>query len=344
MNGFGSHARGFTFGRVWRPTVTLALHELATNAAKYGALFEQGRFVALTWQIDVQANDRFELCWEEHGGPTVAQPTRRGFGSRISIVPCRRSSEAAQRWITGPTGLRYCLQRPIFRDCRRQHATGLNAPTDDGHPVSPPLGNPSRADDIAEPFKDTPEETSTVLSIQVRSSMPRHETVYVPQNGDDWLIERDLEGQAAAVIHQANPSSGGTRTRLPVDEFLERSGDGPEVVAFGPRWGRTRDSHVVERSTARELPFASLDRGRGFRHALHRSRTPPPDPPDPSRRADVFWPRAAAAGPQRQDAVSNRFPSLNDALNFVRVQTAESKTSPVVYDRYGQSKPGKAPN
>lgn len=70
--------------------------------------------------------------------------------------------------------------------------------------------------------------------------MPRLETVYRSSNGDDWLVERDLEGQAAAVIHQANPSSGGTRTRLPVDEFLERSGDGPEVVAVRAAVGKDK--------------------------------------------------------------------------------------------------------
>lgn len=68
--------------------------------------------------------------------------------------------------------------------------------------------------------------------------MTRLETVYRSSNGDDWLIERDPEGQAVAVIHQANPSSGGTRTRLPVDEFLERSGNGPEVVAVRDAMGK----------------------------------------------------------------------------------------------------------
>ncbi len=61
--------------------------------------------------------------------------------------------------------------------------------------------------------------------------MTVHETVYRSSNCDDWLLERDPTGTVIAVVHQANASSGGTRTRTPVGEFLERGGSGPEVVA-----------------------------------------------------------------------------------------------------------------
>lgn len=56
-------------------------------------------------------------------------------------------------------------------------------------------------------------------------------TVYRSPNGDDWLVERGADGAVVAVVHQANQASGGTRTRMQVDEFLERAGGGPEVVA-----------------------------------------------------------------------------------------------------------------
>jgi two-component system CheB/CheR fusion protein len=62
----------------------MALHELATNAGKYGALSEpQGR-VAVEWDtrvVDGQAWLR--LQWTERGGPAVTPPTRRGFGTRL---------------------------------------------------------------------------------------------------------------------------------------------------------------------------------------------------------------------------------------------------------------------
>jgi PAS domain S-box-containing protein len=55
-------------------------HELATNAAKYGALSVASGRVAVTWTIHDQ---RLDLKWTETGGPSVAVPTRRGFGTRV---------------------------------------------------------------------------------------------------------------------------------------------------------------------------------------------------------------------------------------------------------------------
>jgi PAS domain S-box-containing protein len=63
-------------------TMALVLHELATNAVKYGALSrEQGR-VVLGWTFD-PGGERLRLSWQESGGPPVKPPIRRGFGSRL---------------------------------------------------------------------------------------------------------------------------------------------------------------------------------------------------------------------------------------------------------------------
>jgi two-component sensor histidine kinase len=62
------------------PTV-LALHELATNAIKYGSLSAPGGRVELRWSEP--AEGRVRLHWQESGGPPVATPQRRGMGSRI---------------------------------------------------------------------------------------------------------------------------------------------------------------------------------------------------------------------------------------------------------------------
>lgn len=61
--------------------------------------------------------------------------------------------------------------------------------------------------------------------------MTPFQIIYRSSNGDDWLIERNEAGTVVAVVHQANPASGGTRTRTPVSAFLERGGGGPEVAA-----------------------------------------------------------------------------------------------------------------
>lgn len=58
--------------------LSLALHELCTNAAKYGALSSPDGTVAIHWQV---LDGRFEFSWKEAGGPPVSPPERTGFGS-----------------------------------------------------------------------------------------------------------------------------------------------------------------------------------------------------------------------------------------------------------------------
>ena len=58
----------------------LVAHELATNAAKYGALSAGGGCVSVEWRLK---DRRLSLTWRERGGPPVLQPMRRGFGSRL---------------------------------------------------------------------------------------------------------------------------------------------------------------------------------------------------------------------------------------------------------------------
>jgi PAS domain S-box-containing protein len=60
--------------------LSMALHELGTNATKYGALSEPSGRVDLRWTIQ---NERLHLDWRETGGPRVVAPSRRGFGSRL---------------------------------------------------------------------------------------------------------------------------------------------------------------------------------------------------------------------------------------------------------------------
>lgn len=60
--------------------LSLALHELATNAIKYGALSCPGGQVGVQWSV---REGMLRLDWEESGGPPVAPPTQKGFGSRL---------------------------------------------------------------------------------------------------------------------------------------------------------------------------------------------------------------------------------------------------------------------
>lgn len=61
-------------------TLALAMHELATNAAKYGALSTPEGRVTIAWVV---SPDWLELSWQESGGPAVSEPKQRGFGSRL---------------------------------------------------------------------------------------------------------------------------------------------------------------------------------------------------------------------------------------------------------------------
>lgn len=60
--------------------VAVVVHELATNAAKYGALSTDHARVDLTWNV---TDGKLQLIWAETGGPKVNRPSRKGFGSRI---------------------------------------------------------------------------------------------------------------------------------------------------------------------------------------------------------------------------------------------------------------------
>ena len=65
-------------------SIAMALHELATNAVKYGALSVEGGQVTVAWSVSRRPGGRrLRLRWEEAGGPAVSAPRRRGFGSRL---------------------------------------------------------------------------------------------------------------------------------------------------------------------------------------------------------------------------------------------------------------------
>ena len=61
----------------------MIFHELATNAAKYGALSAPDGRVLVDWAVADQTRPRLELVWREIGGPPVREPDRKGFGSRL---------------------------------------------------------------------------------------------------------------------------------------------------------------------------------------------------------------------------------------------------------------------
>ena len=61
--------------------MAVVCHELATNAAKYGALSVADGRIGIIWTLTTDG--RLVLNWTETGGPPVAVPTREGFGTRV---------------------------------------------------------------------------------------------------------------------------------------------------------------------------------------------------------------------------------------------------------------------
>jgi len=64
--------------------LSMIVHEIATNAAKYGALSNDTGSIALDWEVlPENAGPKLRLIWTEAGGPHVSAPIQRGFGSRL---------------------------------------------------------------------------------------------------------------------------------------------------------------------------------------------------------------------------------------------------------------------
>ena len=94
------------------PTVTLALmlNELATNAAKYGALSTAAGTVAISWTVRPSGEGLgIDLLWAEQGGPPVVPPQRRGFGSRL-LAASAQQIKGEHEMDFAPTGLQCRLR------------------------------------------------------------------------------------------------------------------------------------------------------------------------------------------------------------------------------------------
>jgi PAS domain S-box-containing protein len=94
--------------------VAMALHELATNAVKYGSLSAADGRVELTWRIDgAPGEERLRMEWREYRGPPVAPPTRRGFGSRLIEDGLSRELGGDVRILFEPGGVICTVDCPL---------------------------------------------------------------------------------------------------------------------------------------------------------------------------------------------------------------------------------------
>jgi two-component sensor histidine kinase/DNA-binding response OmpR family regulator len=121
--------------------LALALHELATNAAKYGALSSILGTVRLSWEL---SRDRMVLQWVENGGPHVQKPRSEGYGTRVIGASVERQLDGRATFDWHPDGLRFTMSIPL----------GEKAKLDDApahEPRNPVAGNGAAGNGAARP-------------------------------------------------------------------------------------------------------------------------------------------------------------------------------------------------
>jgi PAS domain S-box-containing protein len=105
-------------------SLALALHELVTNSAKYGALSVLSGRLSVAWNVE---NDQLDVLWTESGGPRVSEPTTRGFGTRslMASVENQLGGQALFEW--HPDGLICRVLVPLQRQMAPPEVNGVQA-------------------------------------------------------------------------------------------------------------------------------------------------------------------------------------------------------------------------
>ena len=112
-------------------TIGLALHELATNSVKYGALSRPGGKIIVHWSFENMADGGkgLRVSWQERGGPPVLKPTRTGFGQIVTERMVAQSLNGDVTMDYAPAGLIWILKFPASHlvDRSDRTATALSA-------------------------------------------------------------------------------------------------------------------------------------------------------------------------------------------------------------------------
>jgi PAS domain S-box-containing protein len=95
-------------------SLAMVFHELATNSVKYGALSNDAGHIDMAWQTEVKpAGDWMRLFWQESGGPPVAPPIRKGFGSRLIERGLAQELNGEVRLEFNPSGVSCEIAMPV---------------------------------------------------------------------------------------------------------------------------------------------------------------------------------------------------------------------------------------
>ncbi|WP_311970791.1 HWE histidine kinase domain-containing protein [Pseudomonas baltica] len=190
--------------------MALVLHELATNAAKYGALSRAGGKLSIKWTID--AGGACDIAWLESGGPTVRPPSRSGFGSVLidRSIPFDLGGTSTVEYL--PDGMQGFFRIPA------RHLT-----------VAEPLEAVSSAVEIAqlgEDFSDLADACVMILEDQLVIAVGLEQIL--AGAGVDDVLTTSSEAETTRVLAQRRPDVAvldvnlGTGTSIAVAEELAR--------------------------------------------------------------------------------------------------------------------------
>jgi two-component sensor histidine kinase len=93
--------------------LSMVLHEMTTNAAKYGALSMQGGSIEITWQLGGGIDQSVKLVWQERGGPTVKTGGPRSFGIRLIDHVIRHDLDGSTKIDFDPAGVSWTITFPV---------------------------------------------------------------------------------------------------------------------------------------------------------------------------------------------------------------------------------------
>ena len=216
-------------------TLTLALHELATNAVKYGALSSISGRLRLHWEL---TPTELELHWEESGGPRARKPAKSGFGTRIIVasVEGQLAGEATFDW--NEAGLHCVITIPR------------------GDKIEPPMRP-------AEPAADDKSHVAPAAKLVVNGKqimVVEDEALVAMVRGATPLIESSATAKWLRSVQPAHRSAGGGRARR------HRGGDPRHQSQRHPgvsgRRGADRARHPVH---LRDRPMQHRERRCAFR-------------------------------------------------------------------------------
>jgi PAS domain S-box-containing protein len=235
--------------------LSMVMHELATNAAKHGALSRPGGRIAVSWSIDPAA-DELLVRWSESGGPPAAVPARRGFGSQLvrSTVESQLDGRIEHDWAA--EGLEVCLFLPATSTVQRRRSRG-GAIAEPARPAAPdpaPAAGAVRRVLLVEDNAVVAMELAATLAdlgcdvLGPATTLEEGLKLAAEERADAAILDMDLRGRPATPIAEA------LRARGVPFVFCTGFGD------VGERDGRFAGVPVVRKPAASADIAAALDR------------------------------------------------------------------------------------